>query len=552
MKSHGGRCFASSVSRLLTMALLGALLASCGGGGGSSNNSTGGGGGGGGTGGGGGSTACSSLAGRALTGGQIYNAADNVIAGVPVCVVTGNLSLAVGFQLTIPCDWNGELLFQGNGGFGGSIPAPDATPSPGMLGNATCGDSTDGYAIVATNMGHTGSGFDGSWILTYPEAVDDFAFRAVHVTIVAAHEILQMFAGHDASHAYFEGCSDGGREGLMAAQRYPEDFDGIVARAPASNLTGLQLAGNAIARRLAAPGAIPSDAKLSLLGQAQLAACDGLDGLEDEMIGLPGACTGIPESLRCPAGTDAPDCLTDAETATIELVRSPTPLFYAQANGLTEYPGYPPGNEALPLSWPLWLTVGVPPVNPTAPPLRLQAQDATIRYLIAGDANVDPLQVNLADYTAAFERESQRMDATDPNLAPFFDRGGKLILWHGLTDPAISSNNTVAYYEAVRSTVGAQADASMRFYTAPGVLHCRGGTGADTVDLVTPLANWVKNGTPPENELVAASYPVGANGLPRTDQPYWYTRPLCRYPLYPRWDGNGPSFEAASFSCEAP
>jgi feruloyl esterase len=487
-----------------------------------------------------------------LADGQIYSAADAMIAGVAVCVITGNLTPAVGFQVTVPCDWNGELLFQGNGGFGGSIPSPDATPSPGMLGNATCGDGTAGYAIATTNMGHTASAFDGSWILSNPEAVDDFAFRAVHVTAAAAHEILQMLKGRDASHAYFEGCSDGGREGLMAAQRYPQDFDGIIARAPASNLTGLHLTGNTIARRLAIQGATPSNAKLSLLGQAQQAACDGLDGLEDGIIGLPAACTGIPEMLRCPSGTDAPDCLTDEEVATFEQVRAPTPLFYAQANGLTEYPGYPPGNEESIQSWPLWLTVGVPPFAPTAPPLKMQAQDATIRYLIAGDASIDPLQVNLTDYTAAFERESLRADATDPDLAPFFNRGGKLILWHGITDPAISANGTTAYYEAVRDTVGAQADTSMRFYLAPGVLHCRGGTGADTVDLVTPLANWVKNGTAPENELVAARYPFGMNGLPNTDMPYQLSRPLCRYPLYPRWDGTGPSSEAGSFSCEAP
>jgi len=496
---------------------------------------------------------CAGLAGRTIPGGQVNTATETAAGGVPACVVTGRLEPAVNFQLTIPCDWNGKLLFQGNGGFGGRIPAPETTYSPGVLGNSTCNDSTDGYAVVATDMGHqTSNGFDASWVLSTPAAVDDYGYRAVHVTTLAAHELLKLRFGRDATRSYFEGCSDGGREGLMAAQRYPADFDGIIARAPASNWTGLHSAGNLIAKRLAVPGAKPTTSKLSLLGNAQLAACDALDGLADGIMGLPGNCGAVLEALRCPSGTDAPDCLTDAEIATFQQVRSATPLAFAQTSALASYPGFPAGHEEFPLSWPVWLTEGVPSATPPQLPIKMIAQSAFVRYFIVGDANADPLQVNLANYATALERESRRIDATDPNLGPFFDRGGKLILWHGMADPAISMNNTTAYFEAVRAARGAQADANMRYFAAPGVLHCTFGPGADNVDFVTPMARWVESGSAPENGIVARRFPLGAGGVAQMTQPPILSRPLCRYPQYAHYNGAGDASDAASFSCRTP
>jgi hypothetical protein len=520
------------------------FLQACGGGDGGSTD-----GGGGGTPAG---TSCASLAGRSIGGAQVISASDTVVGVTNACVVTGRMDPSINFELTIPCDWNGKLLYLGTGGFGGAIPKATTTSSPGMLGDATCDGKGTGYAIVADDTGHTGAGaFDSNWVLTSPALLDDFAFRSVHVVQAAAREIVRTRTGQAVTRAYFEGCSNGGREALISAQRYPTDFDGIVARAPVVDMTGLMTAGNRFARQLALPGARPSRDKMLLLGSAQLAACDATDGLADGIIGLPSTCATVIDTLRCPAGTDAPDCLTDAEIDAFKTVRSATPLPYAQANNLATYPGYPPGHEQEFLSWSLWILDGAPTASPPVPPLKLNSQDQFLRYFIAGNTSADPLQMVLANFAPAFERESRRLDATNPDLGPFFSRGGKLILWHGLADPALSVNDTTAYVDAVRALRGAQADASMRYYTSPGVLHCAQGPGADTIDLVTPLDNWVTAGTAP-GAITARRYSKNADGTPRTDLAPVLSRPLCPYPEYAQYNGAGDTADAASFTCRSP
>jgi hypothetical protein len=497
-------------------------------------------------------TSCASLASRSIGGAQVISASELVVGTTQACVVAGRVDPAINFELTIPCDWNGKLLYLGTGGFGGAIPKSTATFSPGMLGDATCDGRGTGYAIVADDTGHPGAGpFNSDWVLTTPAVVDDFAFRSVHVVQAAAREIVRTRTGQAVSRAYFEGCSNGGREALISAQRYPTDFDGIVARAPLVNMTGLMTAGNRFARQLALPGARPSRDKLTLLGNAQLAACDATDGLADGIIGLPSTCAAVIDTLRCPAGTDAPDCLTDAEIDTFKTVRSATPLPFAQADNLASYPGYPPGHEQDFGSWPVWILDGLPTATPPLPPLKMNSQDQFLRYFIAGNPSVDPLQMVLANFAPAFERESRRLDATNSNLGPFFDRGGKLIVWHGSADPALSINDTTAYVDAVRGARGAQADASMRYYTSPGVLHCSQGPGADTVDLVTPLDSWVTSGTAP-GAITARRYPKNQDGTPRVDLAPSLSRPLCRYPQYPNYNGAGDTADAASFSCRDP
>jgi feruloyl esterase len=497
-------------------------------------------------------TSCASLANRNIGGAQITGAGDMLVGAANACVVTGHVDPAINFELTIPCDWNGKLLYLGTGGFGGAIPKATATGSPGMLGDATCDGKGTGYAIVADDTGHPGTGsFEASWVLASPAVVDDFAFRSVHVVQAAAREIVRIRTGQAVSRAYFEGCSNGGREALISAQRYPADFDGIIARAPVVDMTGLMTAANRFARQLAQPGARPSRDKLQLLGSAQLAACDATDGLADGIIGLPSTCAAVLDSLRCPAGTDAPGCLTDAEIETFKTVRSETSLPYAQAHNLSAYPGYPPGHEQDFGSWPVWILDGAPTASPPLPPLKMNSQDQFMRYFIAGNASADPLQMVLANFAPALERESRRLDATNPDLGPFFDRGGRLILWHGLADPALSANDTTAYVDAVRTSRAAQADASMRYYTSPGVLHCSQGPGADTIDLVTPLDNWVTSGAAP-GAITARRYSKNQDGSPRTDLPPIISRPLCRYPEYPHYNGAGDPADAASFTCRIP
>jgi len=493
-------------------------------------------------------SACSNLVNQTFVAGHVVGASESTDGGTDACVINGFVDPAINFEVTVPCDWNGKLLYLGSGGFGGNIAAATTTPSPNQLGDRTC-DGTDlGYAIVASDLGHQGTG--ASFVLSNPEAVDDFAYRATHVVLAVAREIVEKYKGVPVSRAYFEGCSDGGREGLIEAQRYPEDFDGIIARAPAANLSGLQTAGNNIARRLQVSGAVPSSTKLALLGNAQMNACDAMDGLADGIIALPDACAGVIDTLRCVAG-DAPDCLTDEEIGTFKLVRSPTPLPFAQADAALEYPGYPPGYESEFGSWPLWLLDGIPFAVPPVPPLKLDIQDNYFRYFIAGDPAIDPLQIMLSDYATELERESLRADATDPDLAPFFSGGGKLILWHGLADPAISANGTSVYYENVLSAAGMLADENLLYFTAPGVLHCKLGPGADTVDLVSPLDSWVETGVAP-SDLVARKYPTRADGTADVTAAPILSRPLCPYPQYPQYNGAGDESDAASFTCTMP
>jgi pimeloyl-ACP methyl ester carboxylesterase len=532
--SASGRAPAPPVTLLVRISLACLLLASCGGGGGGASNPP--------------AVSCGGIAARTFVGAHVQSAGEASVGGTTACVVNGYVDPAIKFQLTIPCDWNGKLLYLGSGGFGGSISAATDTWSPNQLGDVACDGKNAGYAIVASDLGHEGTG--ASFVLDTPAAVDDYAFRATHVVQAAAREIIQLYKSSAVAKAYFEGCSDGGREGLIEAQRYPEDFDGIIARAPAANLTGLQTTGNAIARRLLVNGALASPTKLALLGNAQLNACDALDGLADGIISVPDACAAVIDTLRCMAG-DAPDCLTDEEIATFKVDRSPTPLPYVQVDGITEYPGYPPGYENEFLSWPLWLLDGVPFATPPQPPLKPEIQNRFFRYFIIGDPAIDPLQITLSGYAVQLERESRRSDATNPNLAPFFARGGKLILWHGLADQAISANGTRAYYENVRTAVGTQADQNMSYYTAPGVMHCRSGPGADSVDLVSPLASWVEAGVVP-GVLVAFKYPVNPDGSSNYLLPPILSRPMCPNPQYPQYNGAGDVNDAASFTCRIP
>jgi hypothetical protein len=448
------------------------------------------------------------------------------------CKVSGRIGAALNFEVTLPDNWNGRLLFIGGGGFDGVIPAPDTSPSPHTL--------DAGYAIIATDSGHQGT--DASWALNNPNAVADYAELSTHKVLEAARAIVFKRFGNNGVAAYFEGCSNGGREALIAAQRFPDDFDGIIARAPAASDIGLVTAFNRIAKLVNAPGGVLSTGKLATLAAAERAACDALDGLDDAILGNLSACHVDPASLRC-TGVDDDSCLTDAQIATVNGVRSSTPLPFAQADGLDHYPGFPLGNEDVLSGWPLWIVTGIPPATP---PLQLVSQDQWIRYLILNDPSADPLTLSIAANAAAFGDASTLIDATNPDLSAFNAHGGKLILWHGVADYVVSVNGTIEYYDAVVAAAGGQAnaDAFVRFYTAPGVMHCADGPGADSVDLVSPLDAWVRQGSAPVS-LVAThvDFNTKVAGL---------KRPLCEYPEYPHYNGAGDPNAAANFTCVVP
>lgn len=328
------------------------------------------------------------------------------------------------------------------------------------------------------------------------------------------------------------GCSNGGREGLIAAQRHPEDFDGIIARAPAANFTGLIAAGQRIQRAVNAPGGRLTPTQLSALETATLAHCDPLNGVADGFASNY-HCTHDPSLLRC-EDDNAPDgsCLTTANLATLAAIHEDTPLPYAQVDMRTSLAGFGHGSEGDLLAYPAWI-VGSDTVSAFTTPLGLQAVTGFLRYFIAEDETADVLTLDLPTFAIRLAARSAQLDATNPDLSAFAARGGKLILWHGASDYAVPLAETVRYFEAVRafhSSPGSEArpdaDSFVRFYLAPGVLHCGNGPGgAEEPDkLFATLRAWVKDSTTPPDRLdhlVAASEtrPAGAAT--------W-----CRYPNY--------------------
>jgi hypothetical protein len=469
---------------------------------------------------------CAALQGQSVEGASISARHVAAAAGVPEhCEVKGSLPPALDFQLWLPSDWNGKALFAGGGGFDGVI--ADYT----YLAYAT-----SRYAVIASNGGHTGEVFDGSFALD-PVKFDDFASLSTHRVLPVARALVRAFYGRDATRAYFEGCSNGGREALIEAQRWPEDFDGIIARAPAYDFTELALAFNRHAQQLSQPGASLSDAKLASLGQASLAACDAQDGLVDGVLSNPAACAFDPAALQC-QGAESDACLTAAQLASVRTVYSPYVL-----NGQKLYEGWPAGGENDPDAWAAWITGHG---TPSAAIGSIFGREF-VRYIITQQPSADPLTFQPGDWLPRIQQVSAQLSANSADLSGLRARGAKLVLWHGGTDAAISQKGTAAYYDRVVQAAGDQktADGFVEYFPAPGVNHCQGGAGPDAVDLLSALDAWVERGTPPSSQglTIRKLNAAGQSAL---------SRPLCKYPRYPRYNGTGDVTQATSFTCAAP
>ncbi len=411
-------------------------------------------------------------------------------------------------------NWNAALQSVGNGAWAGTISYP-----------AMATALAEGYATASTDTGHTG-GNAANFIPGHPEKVIDFAYRAVHEMTVAAKAIVEADYGRPAAFAYWNGCSTGGRQALAEAQRYPGDYDGIIAGAAANYVThlqGQQVWTNTVVNKSAATK-IPQ-AKFAVIHKAALAACDALDHVADGVIENPRACKFDPGVLLC-KGSDQPDCLTATQ---LEAVRQ-TYAGPKDSRGSSLFPGMEPGSESG------WNTLS------GARPLGLA--DDTYRYLVFKDPDWDYLTFNAERDMALADRTiAGTMNSTDPNLKPFFDHGGKLLMYHGWADPGIAPGNSVNYYNSVVDTVGrAAVSNSIRLFMLPGVGHCRGGDGPDTFDAMDALHIWVQGGVAPDR-MVASKVRQG-----ETQQ----TRPLCAYPKVARYDGAGSTDDAANFTCVAP
>ncbi len=468
------------------------------------------------------STSCAALAALTLTDTSITSATWNpATPALPEhCRVEGTIGPgSIGFAVQLPTSWNGRLYHAGGGGFVGFIPAGDA----GLV---------RGYATAATDTGHKGGGpfggaLDATWALHDPQAVTDFGYRAVHVTTAIAKQIAAAYYGMGPERSYFVGCSRGGGQGLMEAQRFPDDFDGILVGAPAFDWTEFMTGFNWNARALAA-GPVPV-AKLTLIANAVLANCDGKDGLVDGIVQDPRRCTFDPISLLC-AGADQLDCLTAAQVSAVRKI-------YAGPRdswGRLLTPGFPEGAEDGPDGWALWISGGA-----ITPPLQFTFQDQFFRFIAFADASYDPFTFNYDTDPARLAATGLVLNATDPDLSAFAGRGAKIVMYHGTNDHALSLVKTIQYYEEVGETMHGAAR-FFRFFFAPGMHHCGGGPGLDTFDAFGPLVAWVEQGKAP-NQIIATSTAMAGR-----------SRPLCPYPQEARYKGHGSIDDARNFVCRPP
>jgi feruloyl esterase len=453
----------------------------------------------------------------------------------PFCDVTATASPAPGSTITIvvrlPDGWNGKLLGSGGGGWAGytalQAPAPDRPPgaTPGLVA---------GYAVAQTNGGHDVSNvWDTSWS-TNPEAVTDFSYRAIHVMTDVAKAIVATYYGKPQQQAYFEGCSTGGRQALMEVQRYPNDYQGVIAGAPVYTLTVQTMS---VVRNQAFARAEPlTEGQLARLKTAALAACDGRDGLVDGVITDPRACTFDPVSQQCGGGNDTgqQNCLSPKQVQTLRTVYS------GVKNAAGDTVAYPlsRGSED---AWTRYISAAQ---TPTADDFNTGPAGAGLgglRALVFNDANFDLRAFNVdKDYpTIRNSAFAAGYEAKDPDISAFVNAGGKLLLWHGLLDPGPSPLATIEYFERVKQVTSPKVkslDDSARMFMAPGVYHCRGGPGADQMDLVGAIDNWVTHGQAP-----ATLRATRADGT--------LSRPVCQYPALPHYKSKGDPNAAESFIC---
>jgi Tannase and feruloyl esterase len=410
--------------------------------------------------------------------------------------------------------WNGRLEGTGNGGFAGKI-------SYGALANSV----KLGYAVTNTDMGlATPANADASIFTNQPERWADWGWRATHEMTIAAKQVLKAYYGRNANRAYFSGCSTGGEQALMEAERFPDDYDGIVGGAAAQNRTGVHVSilWNFMATRQE-PGAYIPAAKIPALTKAVVAACDNMDGLKDGLINDPRKCSFNPASLLC-GGADNDACLTRPQVETVKR------LYAGPSNPRTGeklYPGLTRGSEFG------WAALGKPPGPQATPPYEPIFQWAF-------GTNWDWHTFDFDRANAAYTRKlASAVNATSPNLDQFRAKGHKLISYHGWADWLVAPGETLNYYSTVSSRYPGQVSNFYRLFMVPGMAHCSGGPGPDHFDTLGAVVKWVEQGAAPD-QIIATK--------PATN----LQRPLCPYPEAARYKGTGNPNEAASFTCVTP
>ena len=471
------------------------------------------------------------------------------------CKVLGHIDPAdpkappIKFQVNLPVEWNGRSVQYGGGGFNGvlitGLSLPPAYPfdKPSPLAR--------GFVTYGTDSGHESKpGEPPQLFALNDEAFENFAHRAYKKVRDAAVTLMQRAYGKTPEKMYFMGSSEGGREGLTMAQRYPDDFDGILARVPVINWVGLQHAGTRSGLVTMGEGWI-NPAQVKLVGEAVRTACDKADGSDDALVQDPVACKAAfkVETLRCAAGQSGDQCLTDAQIKAIDTLHATYKFPFVLANGLDDYPGWGVSGEDTPAfgptgGWVAWWLGTAPPAQPPAPNNGIAwiYGAGGIQYVFARDPKLDVTTYKVEEHKARLLEVSSLMDSTDPDLSRFRARGGRLIMLEHMADYAQSPYAGIRYFESVERKLGKAETAEFaRLYTAPGVDHVGSGAPAN-VDMLSALVDWVEKGKAPGDLEVTEQ---------KVEAPSFATLralPLCRWPAWPHYK-SGAVTEASSFTC---
>lgn len=442
------------------------------------------------------------------------------------CRVTGSIKPApdsdIRFEVWLPEEnWNGKFMQTGNGGAAGSI-----------IYWSLANSLERGYAVANTDTGHRGGGGDFAWAAGHPEQLIDFQYRSFHELTLVGKAITQVRYGKAPAKSYWNGCSTGGRQGLKEAQRFPGDYDGIIAGAPASNWSGLVSLSVLIQQNLG-PAGLGLD-KLGMLKEAAIAACDAQDGVIDRVISEPGKCGFDPASLQCENGQSG-QCLSAREVAAAKRIYAGV----VDKNGKVFMPGTGLGSE------PVWAFYASPTFG---------IGTSYYQYVVMKDPDWDPATFDVdTDPARAEQVDGGVTSAMDPDLSAFINHGGKLITYHGTTDGLIPYGNSVNYYQSVVGKLGEDAIRdSVKFYLVPGMDHCSGGDGAFMIDWLTALEDWVEQGRTPG--ALHAAHPAVMPGPPGAPPVHGkaFARPACVYPQVAKYLGSGDDTDAANFECAVP
>jgi hypothetical protein len=442
---------------------------------------------------------------------------EGEVINVPFCRVLGRISKEINFELLLPNQWNERFLMSGGGGFVGSIQ------------NSFRDRLNSGYATVGTDAGHTGSPVDASWGLNNMERQIDFGRLAIHLTAVVSRFVIHAYYCRDPSYSYFVGCSRGGGQAMVEAQIYPEDFDGIVAGAPAFNWPAIgakfiQISQKNYPNPNDLSKAVITKDNLRLLQEDILSQCDTLDGIRDHIISDPGKCKFDFSVLSvCPDSAGNAKCFTAGQLAAIKTV------YAALTNKKdTIYPGFPFGAENEPGGWDTWIAGNSPEIK--LPSLHFLFGTSMFKYLIFNDSLWDYTKYDLSSFFKETRYASSYLDATQTDYSEFKKRKGKMIMFHGWNDPALSAFATIRHYQEVESK-DKDLRSYFRLFLLPGVLHCSGGPGPDQADWLELIRDWVEKGKAPERVVMAK----------KQNDKIIMTRPVFPFPKVAIYSGKGDS-----------